>query len=135
MSSRVTNEQIASLSKLSEDELLRTIYYHGDLDRNIKFSTSAVKGVSLAISKSELKKDLNTAKKWFQPIESKLKKAICDDWHYCDKAKDFSSDSQTLVKAIIPVIVAASAVSLFTALAIAVLLVIKWGLNKWCGCK
>lgn len=129
---QVTHEQINSLKQLSEDELLRTIYYHSNLDRNMKIM-SVVEGKS-EISEADKKKDSEMGTRIVKNIESKLKKAICDQWKYCDKRKEFFDDANKLATAIIPLIVAAGAVSIFAAAAIAVLLVFKWGLDKFCGC-
>ena len=132
-SSQVTREQINNLKQLSEDELLRAIYYHTNLDRNMKIM-SVVEGKS-KISEAEKKKDSELGMRFIKNIESKLKKAICDQWKYCDKRKEFFDDLNKLVAAIIPLIVAAAAVSTFAAAAIAILLVFKWGLDKFCGCS
>jgi hypothetical protein len=132
-SSQVTREQINGLRQLSEDELLRTIYYQTSLDRNMKIM-SVAEGKS-KISENEKRKDSELGKGFMKNIESKLKKAICDQWKYCDKRKEFFDDLNKLATAIIPLVVAATAVSMFAAAAIAVLLVFKWGLDKFCGCS
>lgn len=129
---QVTREQINSLKQLSEDELLRTIYYHSNLDRNMKIM-SIVEG-KYEISEEEKKSDSKMGTRIVKKNESKLKKAICEEWRYCDKKKEFIDDFTKIATAIIPIIVVATAVPIFAAAAIAVLLVFKWGLDIYCRC-
>lgn len=132
--SGLTSEHIDSLSKLSEEELLREIYFDSDLSGSIK-SMSVIEGKA-KLTENDKKEATKKGRSIVNGHESKLKEAICIKFGYCSKRSDFMDSLNSLVKAIVPFIVAAVAtVSLITAIAIAVLLVFKWGLDKYCGCS
>jgi len=132
--SEITDEQIARMRQSSEDELLRMIYYTNDVGRMINTMLLTTKG-KLEVTEEEMKNDSIMGRKVVKKVESNLKNAICKEWKYCDKKKEFIDDLDKLVKAVVPLVVAATAMPLYTALAIAVLLVFKWGLDIYCKCS
>lgn len=70
-------------------------------------------------------------RKIFEAALGALRKAICEDWRYCEKREKYG-DIADLVAAVADIIVGAK---IEIAPAAAAVLLVRTGLDKFCGCK
>jgi hypothetical protein len=81
---------------------------------------------------------IERGKAFFNQILPKLKTAICDEWKYCEKEKEYLEDYSSLVKELTAII--GTTVVLFgfslpaASIAVIIALLLKYGLRTLCGC-
>ncbi len=122
-------EEVCKLNSLGENELYKKLGYHalGLEDR--------AKELDLfdhnSITNNEL---ITSGKAYFEKYKQQLKENICNQGEYCKKKREYGDDFQSLMSALIPIVVAGInlPVSLVTVLCV---LAFKYGFNKLCGCR